>query len=131
MHERLHPKGWKQPKGYANAVAAEGRTIYLGGQIGWNAQQVFETQDFVGQVEQALANIVAILAEAGGRPEHLVRLTWYVADKREYLRRLKEVGDAYRRTIGANFPAMTLVEISAFVEDQARVEIEATAVIPR
>lgn len=127
----LHPKHWARPKGFANGVVAEGRLVLVAGQVGWNAEQKFETDDFVAQVEQALANIVAVLAEAGAGPEHLVRLTWYVTDKREYLARLSEVGRAYRRVIGRHFPTMTLVEVSGLVEDRARVEIEATAVAPR
>lgn len=127
----LHPKHWARPKGFANGVVAEGRLVLVAGQVGWNAEQKFETDDFVAQVEQALANIVAVLAEAGAGPEHLVRLTWYVTDKREYLARLSEVGRAYRRVIGRHFPTMTLVEVSGLVEDRARVEIEAAAVAPR
>lgn len=126
----LHPQGWKPARGYANGMVAEGRTVFLGGQIGWNGDQVFETGDFVGQTEQALRNVVAILSEAGAGPEHLVRLTWYVTDKGEYLGRLKEVGAAYRRVIGKHFPPMTMVEVSALIEDAAKVEIEATAVLP-
>ena len=129
MHERLHPQHWAAAKGYANGIAADGRQIYVAGQVGWTAAQVFETDDFVAQVEQALANIVAVLAAGGAGPEHLVRMTWYVIDKREYLVRLKEVGDAYRRTIGRNFPAMTLVEVKGLLEERAKVEIEATAVL--
>lgn len=131
MHEILHPKHWKPAKGYSNGVAAEGRLVFTGGIIGWNAEQVFETDDFVGQVEQALRSIVEILAEAGAGPEHLVRLTWYVTDKREYLDRLKDLGAAYKAVIGRNFPAMALVQVVALVEDRAKVEIEATAVIPK
>lgn len=130
-HEILHPANWKAAKGFANGVAAEGRQVYIAGQIGWNGDQVFETDDFAGQVRQALQNVAAVLAEAGGRPEHLVRLTWYVTDKAEYLTRLSEVGEAYRAVLGKNFPAMTLVQVAALVEDQAKVEIEATAVLPR
>lgn len=130
IHEALHPSGWKRASGYANGILAEGRTVYLGGQIGWNAEQVFETRDFSGQVEQALRNIVTILEEAGGGPEHLVRLTWFVLDKHEYLESLKGVGGAYKKVIGKHFPAMSLVQVGALVEDEARVEIEATAVIP-
>lgn len=130
MHQQLHPKGWKPAKGYANGVVAEGRIVYLAGQVGWNSEEVFETSDFVGQVEQALRNIVAILAEAGGKPEHLVRLTWFVTDKRDYLTRTKEVGEAYRRVIGRHFPAMSLVAVAGLVEEGAKVEIEATAVLP-
>jgi enamine deaminase RidA (YjgF/YER057c/UK114 family) len=130
-HRFLHPRNWKPAKGYANGVLADGQTIFLGGQIGWNTNQVFETEDFVGQVEQTLRNIVAVLAEAGARPEHLVRLTWFVTDKSEYLARLPEIGKVYRSVLGRHFPAISLVEVSALLEDSAKVEIEATAVIPR
>ncbi len=126
----LHPRGWKPAKGYANGVLAEGRLVVTGGQIGWNANQEFEIDDFAGQAEQTLKNIVEILAEAGGKPEHIVRLTWYVTDKREYLACQKELGTAYLRVIGKHFPAMALVQVSALVEDRAKVEIEATAVLP-
>lgn len=129
-HQLLNPKNWKPAKGYANGVVAQGRTIYLGGHIGWNGQQVFETDDFIGQVDQCLANIVAVLAEAGAGPEHLVRLTWYITDKREYLARLSEMGEVYRARLGRNFPAMAMVQVAALIEDRARVEIEATAVLP-
>jgi enamine deaminase RidA (YjgF/YER057c/UK114 family) len=129
MHETLHPKDWKPPIGYANAVVADGRTIYLGGQVGWNAEQVFESDDFIDQVEQTLRNIVAILAEAGAGPEHVVRLTWFVLDRNEYLSRLKELGAVYRTVMGRHFPAMSCVEVSGLVEDGAKVEIEATAAL--
>jgi enamine deaminase RidA (YjgF/YER057c/UK114 family) len=130
-HRFLHPRGWKAARGYANGVLAEGQMIFLGGQIGWNSDQVFETEDFVGQVEQTLRNIVTVLAEAEARREHLVRLTWFVTDKSEYLARLPEIGKVYRTVLGSHFPAMSLVEVSALLEDRAKVEIEATAVIPR
>ena len=130
VHEFLNPRGWKPAVGYANGVAARGRMVFLGGHIGWNGQQEFETDDFAGQVRQTLANIVTVLACAGGRPEHIVRLTWYVTSKREYLDNLRDVGRAYRETIGKHFPAMALVQVVALVEDRAKVEIEATAVIP-
>jgi enamine deaminase RidA (YjgF/YER057c/UK114 family) len=126
----LQPKDWAPAKGFANGVAAEGRLVFVAGQVGWNAKQEFESDDFVAQVEQALRNIVAVLAEAGAGPQHLVRLTWYVTDKREYLSRLGEVGQAYRRVIGRHFPAMALVQVVGLVEDRAKVEIEATAVVP-
>ncbi len=126
----LQPKHWKPAKGFANGIAATGRQIFVAGQVGWNAEQQFESDDFVAQVEQALSNIVAVLAEAEARPEHLVRLTWYVTDKSEYLARLSEVGQVYRRVIGRHFPAMTLVQVAALLEDRAKVEIEATAVVP-
>jgi enamine deaminase RidA (YjgF/YER057c/UK114 family) len=130
IHDILHPKSWKATPGYANRVAARGRTLFLGGLVGWNAQQEFETDDFLGQVDQTLANIVAVLAEGGAGPEHLVRLTWYVVDKQEYLDNLKGLGAVYRRHLGKNFPAMAMVQVVALVEDRARVEIEATAVVP-
>ena len=129
-HEILHPSHWKPAIGYANGVAAKGRMVFTGGIIGWNADQVFETDDFADQVAQALRSIVEVLACAGARPEHLVRLTWYVTDKREYLASLKEIGRAYRETIGRHYPAMALVQVVALVEDRAKVEIEATAVVP-
>jgi enamine deaminase RidA (YjgF/YER057c/UK114 family) len=129
-HEILHPKHWKAARGYANGVAARGRMVFTGGIIGWNADQEFETDDFAGQVEQALRSIVEVLAEGGAKPEHLVRLTWYVTDKREYLASLKEIGAAYKALIGRHYPAMALVQVVALVEDRAKVEIEATAVVP-
>jgi enamine deaminase RidA (YjgF/YER057c/UK114 family) len=130
IHRALHPAGWKPAKGYANGVVAKGRTVFLGGQIGWTGEQVFETEDFIGQVRQALANIVDILREAGGRPEHIVRMTWFVTDKAEYLTRLDELGQAYRAVMGKHFPAMSVVQVVALMEDAAKVEIEATAVLP-
>jgi enamine deaminase RidA (YjgF/YER057c/UK114 family) len=126
----LHPKSWSPTKGFSNGVAAEGRQVFVAGQVGWNARQQIVDEDFVAQVEQALRNIVDILAEADARPEHLVRLTWYITDKREYVARSKEVGQAYRRVVGRHFPAMTLVQVAALLDDRARVEIEATAVVP-
>jgi enamine deaminase RidA (YjgF/YER057c/UK114 family) len=129
-HEFLHPKNWKKPKGFANGIVAEGRVVFLAGQIGWNAEQKFDSADFVAQVRQALANIVTLVSEAGGRPEHITRLTWYVTDKAEYLSRLTEVGRAYRDVMGRHFPTMTMVQVVALVEDLAKVEIEATAVLP-
>ena len=127
----LHPKNWTQTRGFSNGVAAEGRQVFVAGQVGWNARQEIVDDDFVAQVEQALRNVVDVLAEASARPEDLVRLTWYVTDKREYLARSSEVGQAYRRVIGLHFPAMTLVQVVALVEDRAKVEIEATAVVPK
>ncbi len=127
---QLHPQGWAQPKGFANGIAASGRQIFVAGQVGWNAQQQFESDDFVAQLEQALRNTLAVLAEADARAEHIVRLTWYVTSKQEYLARRAEVGHAYRRVMGRHFPAMTLVQVVALVEDRAKVEIEATAVVP-
>jgi enamine deaminase RidA (YjgF/YER057c/UK114 family) len=128
--ELLHPKHWRPAKGFANGVAAQGRQVFVAGQIGWNADQEFTSDDFVAQVEQALRNIKEVLAQAGASPEHLVRLTWYITDKGEYVARLAEVGQAYRRVIGRHFPAMTLVQVVALLEEKAKVEIEATAVIP-
>jgi enamine deaminase RidA (YjgF/YER057c/UK114 family) len=127
----LHPKHWAAAKGFANGIAAEGKQVFVAGQVGWNAEQVFESDDFAAQTEQALRNIVEVLAEAGARPEHIVRLTWYVTSKREYISRLRDVGAAYRSVLGRHFPAMTLVQVVALVEDRAKVEIEATAVLPR
>ncbi|MCC6205157.1 MAG: RidA family protein [Hyphomicrobiales bacterium] len=130
-HQVLHPAGWQPTKGYANGIATTGgKMVFLGGQIGWNAAQVFETDDFVGQTRQTLKNIVAILAEAGGRPEHIVRLTWFVTSKREYLANLKGLGAAYREVMGRNFPTMSVMQVVALIEDAAKIEIEATAVIP-
>ncbi len=130
MHEVLHPSRWKRPVGYANGILAQGRMVFTGGLVGWDADQQFQTDDFAGQVRQVLENIVAVLAEAGAGPEHLVRLTWYVTDKQEYLSSLREIGAAYREVIGRHFPTMALVQVVALVEDRAKVEIEATAVIP-
>jgi enamine deaminase RidA (YjgF/YER057c/UK114 family) len=129
-HQFLHPRHWKRAKGYANGVVAEGRTVFVAGQIGWNADQQFESQDFVAQIRRALENIVAVVREAGGTPEHITRLTWFITDKREYVSRLAEVGQAYRSVMGKHFPAMTMVQVAALVEDGAKVEIEASAVLP-
>jgi enamine deaminase RidA (YjgF/YER057c/UK114 family) len=127
----LQPKTWAPAAGYANGVAAEGRLVFIAGQIGWDERAKLVSDDFVPQVEQALSNIVAVLAEAGGAPRHLTRLTWYVTDKAGYIARRKEIGEAYRRVIGYHFPAMTLVIVANLLEEGARVEIEATAVIAR
>lgn len=126
----LQPKGWKPAIGYSNGVAGRGRMIFTGGMIGWTGDCEFETDDFVGQVAQALRNIVAVLAEGGAGPEHIVRLTWYVTSKQEYLADLKGLGRVYKEIIGRHYPAMALVQVVALVEDRAKVEIEATAVIP-
>jgi enamine deaminase RidA (YjgF/YER057c/UK114 family) len=126
----LLPEGWPRPKGYANGVVASGRQVFIAGMIGWDAQGVFHTDDFAGQVRQALHNIVAVLAEAGGKPEHIVRMTWYVTDKREYLAAGRAIGEAFREIIGSYHAAMTAVQVTALMEDRAKVEIEATAVIP-
>ena len=128
--KHLQPPGWAPAKGYANGIAARGTQIYIGGQIGWNAQQQFETDDFIAQVHQALRNIADVLKEAGAGPEHMVRMTWYVIDRVEYNARLKELGGAYREVIGKHFPAMTCVEVAALMEARAKVEIEVTAVVP-
>ena len=126
----LLPPGWPRPKGYANGVSAKGRIVVTAGVVGWNAEEQFESDDLVDQVRQALDNVRAVIAEAGAAPEHLVRLTWYITDKREYLAHLAGVGRVYRRVIGRHFPAMTLVQVAALLEDRAKVEIEATAVVP-
>ena len=125
----LQPDGWVPPRGYANGVAAEGRMVFVAGQIGWNARGEFESDDFVAQVEQALANVVAVLRAGGATPADLVRMTWYVTDKAAYLARQRDVGEAYRRVIGRHFPAMTLVVVAGLLEARALVEIEATAVV--
>lgn len=127
----LQPSGWAEPRGYANGVSAVGRQVYVAGQIGWNAQCAFESDDFIAQVRQALANIKAVLAEADAGPEHIVRMTWYVLDKREYVARGREVGQAYREVLGREYGiAMTAVQVSGLIEDRAKVEIEVTAVVP-
>ena len=126
----LLPAGWPRPKGYANGVVTRGRQVYIAGMIGWDAHGVFHSDDFAAQARQALQNIVDVLKEAGGRPEHIVRMTWYVTDKREYLAAGRAVGAAYRELIGVYNAAMTAVQVTALIEDRAKVEIEATAVIP-
>ena len=126
----LQPEGGKPAKGYANGIQAKGELIVTGGLVGWNGGQVFETDDFVGQCEQTFKNIVAVLRQAGAGPEHLVRLTWYVTDKAEYLENQRELGIAYRNVIGRHLPAMAVVQVTALMEDRAKVEIEATAVLP-
>ena len=128
--KKLQPPHWAEPKGYANGIMARGAMIFVGGQIGWNAAQQFESDDFIAQTRQALTNIVAVLQSAGAGPEHMVRMTWYVADRVEYTARLKELGGVYREVMGKNFPAMSCVEVSGLVENRARVEIEVTAVLP-
>ncbi|MGI6247697.1 MAG: RidA family protein [Pseudochelatococcus sp.] len=130
MHKVLQPEGWAKPIGYANGVEARGRTVFVGGQIGWNAQQQFETDDFAGQVRQTLANVVAILAEAGAGPQHLTSMTWYFTDRVEYNDNLKGIGQAYREIIGKHFPAIAAVQVVALVEERAKIEIQAIAVIP-
>ena len=130
MIKLLQPPGWAPPKGYANGVAARGTMIFVGGQVGWNAQQQFVSDDFIEQTGQALRNIADILREGGAGPEHMVRMTWYVTDRDEYNRRLGELGPVYRDVMGRNFPAMTCVQVAALVEARAKVEIEVTAVLP-
>ena len=130
MIKHLHPPGWLPPKGYANGIAARGTTVYVGGQIGWNSQQQFESDDFIEQTGLALRNIVEVLREAGAGPEHMVRMTWYITDRDEYNRRLGELGPVYREAMGRNFPAMTCVQVAKLVEARAKVEIEVTAVLP-
>jgi len=130
MHKIVQPKGWPRPKGYANGIAAEGKFLFVAGQVGWNEEEKFESDDFVKQVEQALKNIVAVLTEGGARPEHIARMTWYVTSKSEYLDRLTEVGQVYKKVIGAVYPAMSLVQVAGLVEVGAKLEIEVTAVIP-
>jgi enamine deaminase RidA (YjgF/YER057c/UK114 family) len=128
--EFLQPAQWPRPKGYANGVAANGRMVFVSGMVGWDAQGVFRSDDFADQARQALANVIAVLAEAKALPEHIVRMTWYVTDKREYVAAYPRIGIAYRELIGRHFPAMTAVEVRALIEDAAKVEIEVTAVIP-
>lgn len=130
MHRVLQPEGWMQPKGYANGIEARGRQIFVGGQVGWNGQCEFSSDDLVQQTLQALTNIRDVLAVAGAGPEHMTRMTWYLIDKKEYNARLKEIGAVYREVMGKNFPAMTAVQIADLVEEGAKVEIEVTAVIP-
>ena len=126
----LQPPGWARPKGFSNGIAARGKLVFIAGQIGWTGEGKWEARDFAGQFRQALANILAVLAEAGGKPQHLVRLTWYVLDKREYMSALKAVGEAYRELMGRHYPTMAVVQVSGLVEREAKLEIEATAVIP-
>ncbi|MFZ4481728.1 MAG: RidA family protein, partial [Rhodoferax sp.] len=129
-HKTLQPEGWVAPRGYANGIEARGRQIYVGGQIGWNPQCKFESDDLVAQIKQALINCIAVVGAAGGGPEHVVRMTWYLKDKKEYVARSKEIGAAYREVMGRNYPAMSAVQIADLIEDEAKVEIEVTAIIP-
>ena len=129
-HRVLQPAGWVAPRGYANGIEARGRLVFVAGQIGWNPTGRLVSADFVAQVRQALENVLAVLAEAAASPEHLVRMTWYVTSKAEYLAALREVGEAYREVIGPHYPAMTLVQVADLLEEGAKVEIEATAVVP-
>jgi enamine deaminase RidA (YjgF/YER057c/UK114 family) len=130
MHTVLLPEGWERPKGYANGIAARGTQIFVGGQIGWNAQQQFESDDFVLQTAQALRNVLAVLHAAHAGPEHMVRMTWYIIDRNTYASRLRDIGAVYRDVMGKHFPAMTCVVVKALVEERALVEIEVTAVLP-
>ena len=126
----LQPPGWARPKGYSNGIVAKGRLVFVAGQVGWNAQEKFETSDLAGQARQAMKNIVAILAEAGAGPEHICRMDWFLADAKEYNASLKEIGAAYRDVIGKHFPVMTALQVGGFVETGAKLEIEVTAVLP-
>ena len=130
MHETIHPDGWAPAIGYANGIVASGRTLHLGGQIGWNAAQQFESDDLVDQCRQAFANVAAVVRAAGGEPQHIVSLTWFMTDLEEYSARLKEIGVAYREAFGRHFPAMAVVEVRRLVEPRAKVEIQAVAVLP-
>ena len=126
----LQPPGWRRPAGYSNGIAAEGRTVFVAGLIGWDKNSEFQSDDFIAQTAQTLKNIVAVLAEAGAGPEHVTRMTWYITDKQEYIARQREMGEVYREVMGRNYPAMAMLEVSALMEDRAKVEIETTAVVP-
>jgi enamine deaminase RidA (YjgF/YER057c/UK114 family) len=128
--EILQPPGWPRPRGYANGIAAKGRIVFIAGQIGWDEECRIQTDDLAGQVRQALANVLSVLAQAGGRPEHIARMTWYVLDKRAYLDASRSIGQIYRELMGNHYPVMTAVQVGALIEDRALVEIEATAVLP-
>ena len=128
--EFLQPPGWARPKGYSNGVVCKGRMVFVAGQVGWDEQEKFQTDDLVGQVRQSLTNIVGILAQAGAKPADIVRMNWYLADQKEYNARLAEIGEVYRTIIGKHFPAMTALQVAGFVEDGAKIEIEATAMLP-
>ncbi|MGY2845003.1 enamine deaminase RidA (YjgF/YER057c/UK114 family) [Bradyrhizobium sp. USDA 4509] len=130
MIEILQPQGWSKPIGYANGMAARGKQLFIAGQIGWNGQCVFETDDLVAQIGQTLRNIVAVAAAGGAGPEHIVSMTWYLLDRKEYSARLKEIGTVYRDIIGRRFPAMTAIQVAGLIEDRAKVEIQAIAVVP-
>ena len=126
----LHPPTWAKPRGFANGIAASGKLVFIAGQVGWTGEGKWEARDFAGQFKQTLQNIVEVLAQAGGKPQHIVRLTWYVIDKQEYLSSLKEVGVAYRAVMGRHFPTMAVVQVGGLIEPEAKLEIEATAVVP-
>lgn len=128
--EFLQPPGWARPKGYSNGVVCKGRMVFVAGQVGWDEQEIFRTDDLVGQVRQSLTNIVGILAQAGARPADIVRMNWYLADQKEYNARLAEIGEVYRTIIGMHFPAMTALQVAGFVEVGAKIEIEVTAMLP-
>jgi len=128
-HRIIQPDGWRAAKGYANGVLSQDGQLFVGGQIGWNAAQVFECADFLGQMEQALKNVISVLGAAGGKVSDITRLTWYIVDKKEYIARQKEIGEVYRAVMGRHFPAMTMVVVAGLIEDQALIEIEATAVL--
>jgi enamine deaminase RidA (YjgF/YER057c/UK114 family) len=130
MHTILQPEGWAQPVGYANGVVARGTLVFVGGQVGWNSECKFETDDLVGQVRQTLQNVLAVLNEAGAGPQHVTSMTWYFTDKADYLANLRPIGAIYRELMGRNFPAMAAVQVMALIEDRAKVEIQATAVVP-
>lgn len=129
-HTILQPASWVRPKGYANGIVAEGRLVFVGGQIGWNRQNRFDAHDLIGQVKQTLQNIVDVLAEAGAKPDHVVSMTWYLTSKKDYLDNLESIGKVYREVMGRHFPAMAVVQVTALVEDAAKVEIQAMAVVP-
>ena len=126
----LQPPGWARAKGFSNGIAAKGTLVFIAGQVGWTGEGKWQSRDFAGQFRQAIKNILEVLKQADGKPEHIVRLTWYVLDKREYLSALKSVGEAYRELMGRHYPTMAVVQVSGLVEDEARLEIEATAVVP-
>ena len=126
----LQPPGWRRPGGYSNGIAAEGRLVFVAGLVGWDENGRFQSDDFIAQTAQTLKNIVAVLAEAGAGPEHVTRMTWYITDKQEYIARQREMGEVYREVMGRNYPAMAMLEVSALMEDRAKVEIETTAVVP-
>ena len=126
----LQPPGWRRPAGYSNGIAAEGRTVFVAGLVGWDENGEFQSDDFIAQTAQTLKNIVAVLAEAGAGPEHVTRMTWYITDKQEYIARQREMGEVYRDVMGRNYPAMAMLEVSALMEDRAKIEIETTAVVP-
>jgi enamine deaminase RidA (YjgF/YER057c/UK114 family) len=130
MHTILQPEGWAKPIGYANGIAASGRMVFVGGQIGWNGQSIFESDTLVDQVRQTLKNVVAVLAEAKAEPKHITSMTWYFTDKADYLANLKGIGQAYRDVIGRHYSAMAAVQVLALIEDRAKVEIQAVAVVP-